>query len=188
MSRKSMPLYSTAKDTALVLREASAVESLALFRTGVFETRNPVPITNYEQLESGEGCLVVGATQSVKMEAFSLARGGGRRYSLDQMQNPQSVVLRTSKFVKGRMAPFEKRLLPGSMGTISEDAVSIALYSLLAKIIRKRFEKIQEFYVGPEAAAALDSGIRLTATNGSPPGNDLVRLAPSPPASESKEE
>lgn len=90
-------------------------------------------------------------------------------YAVDQVNNPQTIALQTG----GRHGEYQ--LIAGQIGTVGNGAQSDELYAIFAKNIRKQFEKIKSFYVGPEAVSMLDAGIRLSATPKSPQAYDLVR-------------
>jgi hypothetical protein len=95
---------------------------------------------------------------------------GGLRYVIDQVKNPQSIVLDTGKTNKQ-----VNMMLPGAVGTTSEDPASLELFKVFSRTIRKNWEKIKSYYVGPEAVAVLDSGGRLAIGINSPEIYDLKR-------------
>ncbi len=91
------------------------------------------------------------------------------KYAIDQRENSHAIALQYGGLVDGA------RLIASQLGTISTDSVSAQIYSLFAETIRRQFDKIQSYYVGPEAALLLDTGVRLTPTVKSPAIYDLVR-------------
>jgi hypothetical protein len=94
---------------------------------------------------------------------------GKDRWSVDQLANPDSTVLRHGGLFK------ENILLSGEIRTAYKTTVAQRLQRAFDTAIRKNFVKIQAFYVGPAAEALLDSGCRLTAAEQCPPEFDLRR-------------
>jgi hypothetical protein len=94
---------------------------------------------------------------------------GKVRYTLDQLQNPESISVRL-----GGIFDSQKVLVCGHIGTASDSAVSITLYKAFAKAIVKGFQKVRNYHVGPEAIRLMDEGYRMvTVSVGSPPEWDL---------------
>jgi hypothetical protein len=174
MRGRQTHIFATPGDLVPIVQEAMMARPIRLYLTGVFERSAPIEIFDPAEMLPSERYLIVDYDTAVGMDRFELRRGGGTRYSLDQGLNRESIILATSGFHT------PTKLLPGTMDTIGEGPRAVELYKLFAKLIRKRFEKIQEYYVGPEAAAALDSGSRLASTSGSPASSDLVRKLISP--------
>lgn len=90
-------------------------------------------------------------------------------YAIDQVNNPHSIALQSG----GQFA--DRQLIAGQLGTVGDSEQSHELYALFDKLMRKRFEEIKSYCVGPEAAAMLDGGARLSVTPKSPQTYDLVR-------------
>ena len=63
----------------------------------------------------------------------------------------------------------------GRFATVANLEFATAFMKAVRSSVRKRFEKIQAFYVGAEAAQMLDAGKRLTIAAQSPPDYDLRR-------------
>jgi hypothetical protein len=122
----------------------------------------------YESAVSGPTYLITEAGTEVVLE--QLSRYDGRdRWSVDQLANPNSTVLRHGGLFK------ENILLQGEIRTAYKTTVAQRLQRAFDTAIRKHFVKIQAFYVGPAAAMLLDSGCRLTAAEQCPPEFDLRR-------------
>jgi RHS repeat-associated protein len=68
-----------------------------------------------------------------------------------------------------------ERLVAGQVGTATDEKESEEIFALFSKAIRSKFEKIQSYYVGPDAARLLDKGVRLTPGAKSPEAYDLAR-------------
>ena len=93
---------------------------------------------------------------------------GGIRYEVSQLGNPQTIT-----FQPGGMFG-DEALLYGRVATVSEAPASIELYRLFSTAIRKAFSKVKRDYVGSNAKALWESGIRLTQAVQSPREFDLA--------------
>ena len=82
--------------------------------------------------------------------------GGDIRQIIDQLQNPDSVVIRF-----GGLLPTGD-ILQGSVGTSSKSTASTKLMRAFAAAFKLHFPKIRAFYVGPEALEKGRTGCRLT--------------------------
>jgi hypothetical protein len=105
----------------------------------------------------------------MRSDTWVLTFGGGR-YAIDLLVNPKAVSMSTGGMLT------DQQLIAGQIGTVAtSDTDAVELYSLFARVIRKRFERVKSYYVGTEAARLLDDGVRLSATATSPQAYDLVR-------------
>jgi hypothetical protein len=122
----------------------------------------------YESAVLGPAYLVTEAGTDVVLRPLSCYEGKDR-WSIDQLANPDSTVLRHGGLFK------ENVLLSGEVRTAYKTTVAQRLQRAFDTVIRKHFVKIQAFYVGPAAEALFDSGCRLTAAEQCPPEFDLRR-------------
>ena len=122
----------------------------------------------YESALGGPAYLVTEAGTEVVLCQLSRYEGKDR-WSVDQLDNPNSTVLRHGGLFK------ENVLLSGEVRTAYKTTVALRLQRAFDTAIRKHFDKIQAFYVGPAAEGLLDSGCRLTAAEQCPPEFDLRR-------------
>jgi len=83
-------------------------------------------------------------------------RQGGSLYSLDLLRNPNWFSLTPAGIFDGRF------VIPGGIGTTSKNSVAEALGRDFAREIKKRFTKIHNYYVGPNALRLMEEGWRLT--------------------------
>lgn len=97
-------------------------------------------------------------------------RNGEVKVFYDQKSHPKSVILRSGGLLVGSNC-----MIAGQIGTASEDLWSIALSKTFFSSIKKRFTKIQSFYIGYEAATMLDDGFRLTTNIKAPTEYDVHR-------------
>jgi hypothetical protein len=122
----------------------------------------------YESAVGGPAYLVTEAGTEVVLRQLPRFEGKDR-WSVDQLANPDSTVLRHGGLYK------EKILLHGEVRTAYKTKVAQRLQRAFDAVIRKHFVKIQAFYVGPAAEAMLDSGCRLTPAEQCPREIDLRR-------------
>lgn len=168
MPGKQLSLFATQGDLLAVLQEASSVNPLDFAVMGLFDEAEPILLDDPGALKPLTAYLAFGRGLSVAVRPVPQRRGG-MKYAVDPMENPWAVVLRCG----GRVDT--ERLVSGDVSTATRDEQAEALYQLFSKAIRSRFEKIKSYYVGPEAAELLDSGVRLTSGANSPATYDLVR-------------
>lgn len=121
----------------------------------------------FESAVNGPAYLVMEAGTHVVLEQFRCE--GKDRWSVDQLANPDSTVLRHGGLFK------ENVLLHGEVRTAYKTTIAKRLQRAFDAAIRKHFVKIQAFYVGPAAEVLLDSGCRLTAAEQCPLEFDLRR-------------
>lgn len=168
MPRKQIPIYATQNDFAGLLREVSNNRPLEIVIGGLSNDPTRLILSDFENIEPFKTYLVF--EQGMRVEVRAVAqRDGGHMYAVDQIGNPHSVVLQCGGVFD------EHRLIASQLGTVGTSKQSGGIYSLFAKAICKKFEKIQSYYVGPEAVGMLDSGARLAPTVKSPKKYDLVR-------------
>ncbi len=122
----------------------------------------------FESAGSGPAYLVTEAGTEVVLRQLSHYEGRDR-WSVDQLANPDSTVLRHGGMYGDNV------LLQGEVRTAYKTKVAARLQRAFDVAIRKHFVKIGAFYVGPGAEALLDSGCRLTAAEQCPPESDLRR-------------
>lgn len=168
MSRRITPFFATREDLIHVLREAMSVRPIELVSAGLLDERRLEMVAKPEDIKEFEIYLVVERGERMHVREVPQRRGPSK-YNVNLAGDFNNVALNTG----GKCG--DGQLLPGQLGTISNDARYHERYSFIAKIIRKRFEKIHSRYVGPEAAAMLDGGARLSISAKSPPEYDLVR-------------
>mgnify|MGYP001199456022 CR=1 FL=1 len=113
--------------------------------------------------------LIKAKDTALNIEEFMLSRGGVV-YLIDQKLNTDTVV-----FVpNGVYTRNEKVIVAGRLSTISDSKLSLAIYKPLSSKIRKKFDRIGAFYVGPKAKEKLKDGWRLVQSVKSPNEYDLA--------------
>jgi hypothetical protein len=87
---------------------------------------------------------------------------GEHCFAFDQKLNEDTVCL----WPGGRYG--SDIILDGMIGTISDTAVSISLYKFMINAFRDHFDKVEEYFMGPEALQLGKAGFRLTQSASSP--------------------
>jgi hypothetical protein len=122
----------------------------------------------FESAVCGPAYLITAADTAVVLRQLSRYEGRDR-WSVDQLANPDSTVLRHGGLFNVNV------LLRGEVRTAYKTSVAQRLQRAFDAAIRKRFVRIQAIYVGPAAEALLDSGCRLTTAEQCPRELDLRR-------------
>lgn len=168
MSKKQVPFFATRGDLITIAQEVTQARPVDFVHAGLFAEPRLQVLADVADFSAFETYLVVDRGIVVSLRPVS-QRTGGQMYAVDQVDNPHTIVLH----VGGVLA--DQHLIAGQIGTVGNSKQSDEMHSLFARVIQKRFEKVKAFYVGPEAAAMLDSGARLSATPKSPKAYDLTR-------------
>lgn len=98
-----------------------------------------------------------------------ILKDGTKRYAIDPMLNIKSVELSTG----GIYTKKQNVLIAGRVGTVYDNDFSGCLYKAITAEMRKKFEKIDSFYVGITAKEKLKNGWRLVTSEKSPKERDL---------------
>jgi hypothetical protein len=177
MRGKLLPIFATPGDLAKLLSAAESKMAIAFYDAGLVEKTTADKSLSSDEVvracaASGKEFrhfLVVPVGTIINVEEIP-QRKGGMHYSVgDQRLNPRSIRIAPGGMVNPMM------LLKGQIDTISDTPESLALHGTFAKVVRKQFTKVQEYWVGPEAIQILDGGGRLAITDKSPPEYDLKR-------------
>ncbi len=177
MSKMQVPIFADDDDLPRILRAVNEKVSFQVVRHDV----DKEGLTIFEVRDLGRDLLSCRLASQAQGPTYLLVRpgneprtrvveqrGGGVRRILDQQSHPESVVLRPGGRIDGS-------IIAGQIGTISSDPWSIGLYREVFRALRRQFEKIKSYYVGPAAARHLDEGGRLTTDVRAPAEYDLWR-------------
>jgi hypothetical protein len=174
MSRTHLLFYATESDLASLLSWLEEQTKLQYTPTGLFDDGVPQAYLSYADIPDfgrpnhpsatvGPSFLV--AVQGTPIQPYPVSRrDGGSRIAIDQRVNADTIVF----WPGGRFG--DKVVLYGQIGTVSDSVASKHLYDFMAKLFRKRFAKVREFLVGPEAMSLGRSGVRLALTASNPQG------------------
>ena len=177
----SYEIFATRGDVLALLGSVEETRAIQYVLVGLFDREPPIVATAAHEIEnlgiaqSGDqnlvpAFLVQDPKSKVNVRRIPQRRGGVK-YAIDQLKNPKSVVISAGGEYR------EEALIAGQIGTVSSDKDSLALLDVFAYELRKRFIKIQAYWVGKCAARALESGLRLTANITAPKEADLSRAA-----------
>jgi hypothetical protein len=170
MKTRHIPFFATQGDLAPIAQEIGSKRPIDFVLAGLFTEPSLTVFQDFGSLRPLENYVIIDRGARVEIRAVP-QRAGGVRYAVDQLANSTTLGLQLGGLIN------EQHLLASQIGTVSEHQVSIELFMLFAKAIRKNFEKIQSYYVGPQAVLMLDRGARLSSTTKSPPPYDLARQA-----------
>lgn len=133
----------------------------------------------YESSSELPAYIITEASQQVRLrEVFQ--QGGKRCWAVDQLQNPDSTVL----WHGGMYA--DCVLLNGRVATAYKSKYAMSLQRAFETAIKRRFVRIQSYFVGPHAGHLLDSGYRLTFGASSPSDYDLRRPGLTDPSTQAR--
>jgi hypothetical protein len=167
--------FATRNDVVAVLEEVEAAANISYVRFGKvrgeeidsYDHCKAIPqlgIARADAVEHGDCFLIV--PPGVSVAPRRLARG---EFVVDQLENPQTVAYQ----VGGIWG--EDVLLHSDFTVLAKEGPALEIMRQLRSAVRRRFERIKAFYVGPEAARMLDSGKRLTGAIQEPLEYDLAR-------------
>lgn len=154
---QSMPLQYVPSESA-----GSSVEPIM--------SHDDLPSLGIASDESAVNCasfLVAPQTTSVQPRLIRLNTGESR-VLIDQLQNPDTVVLTPGGVWNGDV------VLYGTVGTTSDSQVAKELMKAFERGLKKHFKKVKAYWVGPEALTRLKEGQRLTIAVQSPTDFDLT--------------
>lgn len=171
--------FAAADDLIPVFERAEKKESFSYTVAGLFDSPELVTVRTGAALPTlrqpaphreAVGCpwyLVMPPDLSVQVREVT-QRAGGMKYAVDQLINPDSIVVSHGGVYDPNI------LLYGKIGTSTDSKIAISLFRLFANAIAKHFERIRSFWVGPEARQLRKNGWRLTIGANSPRENDLA--------------
>ena len=176
---RSIHYFAARTDLEAIFAIVEAKRPLQYVRAGMFDTPESVILSSGLQIPhlglapSGINVaepfwLVTNANVNVQIKSVPQRRGG-IRYGIDPGLNPESVVLWAGGVFEN------SAVIAGRIGTGVINPVSMELLNLFVRPIRRQFERIKSFYVGPEAERLFNAGYRLTTSVRSPKFGDLSR-------------
>lgn len=173
--------FATANDLLPILAAVESRRGLAYTLTGHMKSPEVISFRSGESLPTlrapatsetasmGVAYLVTEIERLVVPRPIHVRGEEKPLWAIDQLENPDSTVLWHGGFWGSNA------LLNGRIASASKSAPSQSLQRAFATQLKRQFCRIQAFYVGEEAAALLDSGMRLTMSAQSPREFDLVR-------------
>jgi hypothetical protein len=165
MPAKQMNFFATYDDMGKVLEQFEAEEHVVYVLTGLFDIDTPQVLERYRSINSlsisvdGDANRVPGYLIVSKANQISIRevpqKTGGSKFAVDQSQVPDSLYFQSG----GVYA--DKIIVPGKIGILHQTAVSRRLYRAFTRIMAKNFRKVKSYYVGQEAYALWQNGMRL---------------------------
>ncbi|WP_347053511.1 hypothetical protein [Flavobacterium olei] len=177
MKSKQFVFFGEKADFHDILKEVESKKKLKYFQTGLFDDTNIVKynsLLDYKNLGNASfgsqglnDCfLIVSSNKELKIRSVP-QRKGGVKYAVDQLINEESVIIEPGGIFKNDI------FVAGRIGTVKDDAFSKEIYNMFFSLIKKRFIKVGNCYVGELAKEKLDSGWRFVLNDGSPKEYDL---------------
>lgn len=167
MRGRHTPLFATTGDLGDIIQEISTERPVAIFEMGLFNDEHPRRLENALEMQYASHYILMDAGLELVVRQVP-QKDGTVKYAVDPMRNQSAVVLHHC----GRT---DDRLTPGSIDVAADDDRAQRLYAMFAKAIRRRFERIHSFYVGPEASRLFTGGLRLVLGGHATTEHDLQR-------------
>lgn len=168
MRGQQLHLYATHRDLVSLLNAARVRGGIAYAEAGLFNKAALSLINEATELEAFKTYLAFFRGEKVVVRPVPQV-GVTIKYAIDQLENRNTIAIQ----IGGQHGSL--RLVASHIGTTSGSKVSAELFRLHAREVKARFERIKSYWVGPEAAALLDTGWRLMPTTRSAPEYDLTR-------------
>jgi len=167
-----MLIFALRNDLLLVLRSLEAKREIKYTRCGRLPEPKPViwksaadlPKLGQATCDQQAGCdqyLIMEEASPVRVKTMTMFDGNDR-FDVDPSPNPDSIRL----CVGGEWT--DGTIIPGAIDTMSLSPISKSLMRALHSGVKKHFTRVQSYWVGPDALAALRSGRRLTIAVQSP--------------------
>jgi hypothetical protein len=160
-----MNFYATHDDIVGVLEQFEAQNPVRYVTTGLFDIDTPQIYETYRAINSlsvsidGDanlvpGYLIVRNSNQIVMEKVP-QRNGGTKFAVDQLIIPDSLYFQSGGVFSDKM------IVPGKIGIAHQTPTSKGLYGAFAKLLTRDFSKVKSYYVGREAYALWQNGMRL---------------------------
>ncbi len=175
MARNQIVFFAAGSDLTIVFSSICEKHRLSLVQAGSFNGEPHVYTSIADVPDIGKSVVEDQSKDRFFLFIFTntpvrprLIRqnNGIERFVYDQMENPNSVILKPGGVIKSAV-------ISGQLGTASVSPVAIDLFKILTKSVKTSFKKIGSYYVGPEAKKLMDEGYRLTANLNAPTKYDL---------------
>jgi hypothetical protein len=176
MSRQIL-FFATKQDLAPLLNSLEAQQNLEYTLTGMFDVNRLQTYFSYADIPDfgqashpnaiGNPTYLV-SLRGTKLRSYEVPQeAGGICFAISQRLNDDTITFSPGGWYGSDV------ILYGHIGTISNSVTSKNLCNFFARSFRERFERVQEFYVGPEALDRGKDGVRLTIGAASPTEVDL---------------
>jgi len=165
MPSKQTNFYATYDDIGNVLEQFEEEHHVVYVLTGLFDNGASQILETYRTINSlsvsvdgeanhGPGYLIVTDPNQISSRKVP-QKTGGNKFAVDQGHIPDSLYFQSGGVFSAKI------IVPGRIGIIRQTPISRKLYSAFARIIVKNFSKVKSYYVGREAFALWQNGMRL---------------------------
>jgi hypothetical protein len=175
--QSSISFFATTEDLRAILAAIEAKAELQYVECGLFEEERRNRLSSLAGLaslgraaagDSNRELTYLVSQRSIDFNLRAVAqRRGGTKYAVDQMSNPHTIVFRPGGTYS------DTALIAGMLGTVNETSTAKELMKLFSQEIRNRFERVKDYWVGPDAFQRWQSGVRLTSSISAPSEFDL---------------
>lgn len=165
MPAKQTSFFATYDDIGRVLQQFETEKHVMYVLAGLFDIGTPQIFETYRTINSlsvsvdGDanrtpGYLVVTDPNQIVVREVP-QKIGGNKFAVDQSLIPDSLYFQSGGVFSNKI------IVPGRIGVAHQTPISRTLYGIFKKIIVKNFSKVKSYYVGPEAYALWQNGMRL---------------------------
>jgi len=165
MPAKQMNFYATYGDIGEVLAQFEAEEQVMYVKTGLFDISTSQIFKTYKAINSlsvsidGDvnrvpAYLIVGKATQIAIRKVP-QKIGGNKFAVDQALIPDSLYFQSGGVFSDEI------IVPGKVGIAYRTAISRRLFGAFAKLMVRNFRKVKSYYVGREAYALWQNGMRL---------------------------
>lgn len=172
----SVYFFATASDLLPALLRLEKVRDVKYFSAGIFRDPAPDAYSSGAELPglglstadvSGFGNRYLILENGAMPIPREIARKDGAWYAIDQLLNPDSMILSAG----GKYGV--NILIRGEFGTTGLTSASKSLLNAARRAVAKDFKRVRGTWVGAEAHQLLEAGWRLTASAAGSPNCDL---------------
>jgi hypothetical protein len=172
VATKTIQFFATNSDLRSVLEAVEGHCRIQYIECGLFDVADRPVFATFslrptDYAPGSADCFLVFSQEGTCKIRTVAQRRGEPKYAVDQMVNPGTVVLKPGVEMN------DSALVAGTMGTIHDDNTSSMLMRIFAAEVKRRFQRIKDYWVGPQAKTRFDSGARLTHSLTAPPEYDL---------------
>ena len=164
--RNQTMFYATKTDMTDVLASLEAIQPFQYTLTGLFREREPLTLRSCRDIPdlgiASHPTAIASPAYLMSLQGETVdvrevpQKAGGMRFAIDQRANANTTVIRPG----GRYG--DRVILHGTFDTISLSQHALTLYGIVSKLLRQKFQPVEECLVGPDAFRAWKEGARLT--------------------------
>jgi hypothetical protein len=169
--------FAAGDDLRAVLHAVETESPVKYTQTGRFPTHDPITflscaaIPDLGKANASTAGLCTSYLVSEPTETIRIRRidkgPSDKRFAVDQLMNQKTVVLTPAGCLNSEI------VLHGSVATVSKSPEAQVLMRRFLAAFKNNFNRIEEFWLGPQAYALLENGKRLTIAQQSPRDFDL---------------